>query len=81
MPTDESILDFSNRWYPDAILHATEMTLSAGLVIKRVTAPYFITTKIEAFKGRGNCDFLTGHDFEDMMIIIDGREELGVCRT
>jgi hypothetical protein len=41
-----------------------------------VTAPYFLATKIEAFYGRGKKDFLASHDMEDIITIIDGREEI-----
>ncbi|ATX81031.1 hypothetical protein Ga0123462_0153 [Mariprofundus ferrinatatus] len=76
MPDDEEILGFSNRWYSDAIVHAVEERLADGAVIRRVSAPYFIATKIEAFNGRGNGDYLASHDFEDIVTLIDGREEL-----
>jgi len=76
MPDDEAILGFSNRWYADAIRHAVEDTLRDGMTIRRVTAPCFIATKIEAFNGRGNGDFMASHDFEDIVTVIDGREEL-----
>ena len=32
--------------------------------------------KLEAFKGRGNGDFLTSHDMEDIVTIVDGRATL-----
>jgi len=76
MPTDEAILGFSNRWYSSAIIHAVEDRLPDGSQIRRVTAPYFIATKIEAFHGRGRGDFIASHDFEDIVTVIDGREEL-----
>ena len=41
-----------------------------------MTAPYFLATKLEAFKTRGNMDFLASHDFEDIVSIIDGRLEI-----
>ncbi len=76
MPTNESILGFSNRWYPEAISHAVSEILPNGIEIRRVTAPYFIATKIEAFNGRGNHDFIISHDFEDIITVIDGRSKL-----
>jgi hypothetical protein len=76
MPTDERILGFSNRWYSAAIKHAVDDVLPDGQHIARVSAPYFIATKIDAFIGRGNHDFIMSHDFEDLMTVIDGREEL-----
>jgi len=76
MPTDETILGFSNRWYSDAIAHAADEILPDGQRISCVTAPYFIATKIEAFHGRGQGDFMAAHDFEDIVTVIDGRAEL-----
>lgn len=76
MPTDEKILGFGNRWYKDAILHAVSHQISDEIFIKSITAPYFLATKIEAFKTRGNNDFLASHDFEDIVTVIDGRIEL-----
>lgn len=45
-------------------------------MIRSVTAPYFLGTKLEAFQSRGNNDFMMSHDFEDVIAIIDGRVEL-----
>ncbi len=76
MPTDERILGFNNRWYPLAVETAQTLTLSNDTTIKLITAPAFIATKLEAFKGRGNGDFLTSHDMEDIVTIVDGRATL-----
>jgi hypothetical protein len=76
MPTDESILGFINRWYSDAIKTAQEIQLGDNLRIKLLTAPYFLATKLEAFRGRGQGDYLASHDMEDIITIIDGRPEL-----
>lgn len=76
MPTDESILGFSNRWYMHAIETADLLELSNGLAIKLINAPTFIATKLEAFKGRGGNDFLGSHDLEDIITVIDGRNTL-----
>lgn len=76
MPTDETILGFSNRWYPMAVDTAESVTLPAGIEIRLVTAPVFIATKLEAFAGRGNSDFLFSHDLGDLVAVVDGRESL-----
>lgn len=76
MPSDASILGFSNRWYSDAITTAQKVQLESDLIINLVTAPYFLATKMEAFRGRGNGDYLASHDMEDIVTIIDGRPEL-----
>lgn len=46
------------------------------LEIRVVTAPYFLATKIEAFKGRGRGGFLASHDLEDLIFVIDGRSAI-----
>lgn len=73
MPTDAKILGFSNRWYPDAIRHAELFKLPGDVEIRLITSPYLLATKLEAFRGRGNGDFLGSTDIEDIILIIDGR--------
>jgi hypothetical protein len=75
MPTDPSVLGFSNRWYSDAIATAHTLRI-AGHVIRVVTPPLFIATKLEAFHGRGGDDIFTSHDLEDIVAVIDGRPEI-----
>jgi predicted nucleotidyltransferase len=75
MPTDSSILGFSNIWYRAAFENA-ERTRIGGLEIRIITAPYFLATKLEAVHGRGRNDFRLSHDLEDIVTVIDGRAEL-----
>jgi predicted nucleotidyltransferase len=58
MPTDEKILEFGNRWYKTAIKHAIIHQIIEDLPIKSITAPYFLATKLEAFRDRGENDFV-----------------------
>lgn len=76
MPTLEEILGFSNRWYTYALETAQQITLPSGSTIKYISAPLFIATKLEAFAGRGNDDYLFSHDLGDLLAIVDGRETL-----
>jgi hypothetical protein len=76
MPFDGAPLGFTNIWYREAIRYAEKRAIEPNLVIKLVAPPYFVATKIEAFKGRGSGDFLGSSDIEDLISIIDGREEL-----
>jgi hypothetical protein len=81
MPLEESLLGFSNRWYRQAMETATRIELPTGRTIRVITAPYFVATKFEAFYGRGKGDFLSSHDLEDIITVMDGRpilrEEVG----
>ena len=76
MPTESSILGFSNRWYPLAVETAQSLTLPSGITIRLISAPAFMATKFVAFADRGNSDFLASHDLEDVINLIDGRPEL-----
>jgi hypothetical protein len=76
MPLDEKILGFSNRWYRAAMKSSVTQRLSDDLEIRIVTAPFFIVTKLEAFRGRGKGDFFGSRDLEDMIAVVDGRAAL-----
>lgn len=76
MPDDPAVLGFSNRWYEEALKTATNHDLSETLSIRLVTPPYFLATKLEAYKGRGKGDTLSSHDIEDLLMLIDGRDSL-----
>lgn len=76
MPSDPAILGFSNRWYEHAMRQAFKARLSADVEIRVADAPSFIATKLEAFRDRGAGDYLSSHDLEDVLSIVDGRPEL-----
>lgn len=76
MPADASLLGFVNRWQAGALPHAVRRELPSGAVIRAVPPPYLLATKLEAFRGRGQRDFLGSRDFGDVIALIDGREEL-----
>ncbi|PND31392.1 hypothetical protein C1I89_26515 [Achromobacter pulmonis] len=76
MPVQPEILGFSNRWYPYAVETAVATDLGRGVTIRLISAVAFVATKLEAFAGRGGGDLMNSHDLEDVLNIIDGREEL-----
>jgi hypothetical protein len=76
MPTDERVLGFSNPWYKPAIASAISVSISDRLTIRHVSAPYFVATKIAAFEGRGSGDYGASQDIDDLIAVVDGREEL-----
>lgn len=76
MPTLPEILGFSGRWYAEALREASQMSVGRRITIRLVTAPYFLATKLEALLGRGAGDFLGSRDLEDIVTLVDGREEL-----
>lgn len=76
MPTDEAVLGFSNRWYPDGMAHAEKRILPDGQEIEIFSLPYFLASKLEAFLGRGKNDFYGSQDIEDIVTVIDRAEDL-----
>ena len=69
MPTDATVLGFSNRWYPAAIETAQTFYI-AGHDARVVTPALFIATKLEAFHGRGGDDVVASHDLEDIISVV-----------
>ncbi|HEX2012605.1 MAG TPA: hypothetical protein VJN44_16890 [Roseateles sp.] len=76
MPVQPEVLGFSNRWHPYAVETAVSVDLGQDVAIRLVSAVAFVATKLEAFASRGGGDFMTSHDLEDVLNIVDGREEL-----
>ena len=76
MPLAEEALGFTNRWYKSALETAENHEFIPGYKIKVVSPVYFCATKMEAFDGRGNNDYLGSHDLEDIVAVIDGRKEI-----
>jgi hypothetical protein len=72
----KEVLGFTNVWYEPALRHASSVTLPQGRTIRVITAPFFLGTKMEAFRGRGGMDFQASHDLEDFVAVIEGRDTL-----
>lgn len=76
MPTEGSVLDFKNKWYPDGYTNSQEVKLPGGQIIRIFSLPYFLASKIEAFQDRGHGDFLCSSDMEDIIAVLDGAENV-----
>lgn len=76
MPTEPGILGFANHWHAPALKAALPVKLPSGRTIRAVPPPHLLATKIAAFRGRGNNDYLASADFGDIVALIDGRPEL-----
>jgi len=75
MPTEENILTFGNRWYAPAMKTAQEVQVAGDLSIHLITVPYFLATKIEAFRSGSRGDLWTSRDMQDVVSLLDGRPE------
>lgn len=76
MPVDDAVLGFTNPWYAYAVQTAESVEVAEGVRIRLLSAVAFVATKLEAFASRGKGDFLTSHDLEDVLNVVDGREQL-----
>ncbi len=72
MPTDETILGFSSRWYHEGLAHKEECVLPNGEKIFILSLPHFLATKFEAYQSRGGNDPRMSHDLEDIVLVLDG---------
>ena len=71
MPTDSSVLGFSNRWYEEGIEIKIPKTLPDETAVFVFPSEYYLAAKFEAHKGRGGNDLRQSHDFEDIIYILD----------
>ena len=76
VPMEEKVMGFANRWYKPAFAACVVTELLPGLPLRHLSAPYFMATKLEAFKDRGKNDVYMSHDLEDVITVVDGRPEL-----
>lgn len=72
MPTNHDILGFTNQWYIEGVKNRKQVQLGNGMLISIFSVPYFIASKIDAFKARGREDFRASHDIEDIVTVFDG---------
>lgn len=81
MPTLPEVLGFTNPWYADGFSHAVDYTIDEFCMVKIFAPPYFIASKLEAFKTRGlNADGVPdgrfSRDFEDILFVLENRSTI-----
>ncbi len=76
MPTDDPSVGFTNKWYPGGYKNSVNYIINDRCTVRILDSPYFLATKLEAFKGRGNNDGRTSHDFEDIIYVLENRSEI-----
>lgn len=76
MPTDPNVLGFANRWHEEGLEHSVSYALGTDLRIEILAPPYFLASKLEAYRGRGRNDPHGSADFEDAVVLIGNRPEL-----
>lgn len=76
MPTDPSILGFSNPWYEVALDRKMPVEVVGELVVYVPEPPVFLASKLAAHADRGREDPSTSVDLEDVVALFSGRPEL-----
>jgi len=66
----------TNRWYAEAMANAQVFALDDRLSARVMAAPFFIADKLDTFGDGRRGDYLSSHDLEDVIAIIDGRETI-----
>lgn len=75
MPVDGDFLGLKTAWFRGALASATLRVVRGGEL--RVVSPIgFIATKYVVFLDRGDGDYYASHDLEDLLTVIDGREQI-----
>ena len=68
---EEKSLSFGNRWYKPGFEKRESFTLPSGRIIYRLSAVYYIATKVEALLSRGGNDWRGAKDFEDIVYVLN----------
>jgi hypothetical protein len=72
MASTDSMRGPTNRWYSIGFDSIQKIQIE-GVLIQILSAACYLATKFEAYNHRGNGDYRTSHDFEDIIYIIDNR--------
>lgn len=76
MPTNDPSIGFNNIWYQEGFDYAIDHKIDKQSTVKILSAPYFIATKLEAHKDRGQNDGRTSQDFEDIVYVLENRKTI-----
>jgi len=76
MPINDQILGFTNRWYEAGFAGRQKIEIEPELTIYLFQPVHFLASKIEAFDSRGGGDGRTSTDFEDIVYLLNNREQI-----
>ena len=75
MPTEASVLGMASEWFHEAVTTAARMDLGDGVQAPVIKRPYFLATKLTAYRDRGSKDPYMSKDLEDIVTLFDGCRE------
>ncbi len=76
VPAEPRLAGFGGVWLTGAAEAAVSRQLPSGRAIRVVPPVHLVATKLEAFADRGQADPMASKDFEDIALVVDGREEV-----
>ena len=76
MPTIDRSFGFDSMWYESGFENAIAYILDDKHTIRILSSPYYLATKLEAFRDRGHGDGRTSQDFEDIVFILEQRASI-----
>ncbi|MBI2690934.1 MAG: hypothetical protein HYX29_03175 [Solirubrobacterales bacterium] len=78
MPSEQSILGFNGKWVHLAHRDGMSAEFEIGRVgtVRIVRPELWVAMKLDAFGTRGNNDFYSSKDFDDLVSIVRGRPQL-----
>jgi hypothetical protein len=77
MPTDASVLGFSNKWFAAGVSSLIPVQVTDSCAWRILSPPFMLATKCTAFSDRGICDPGSSSDLEDIVTLVNGRPTLG----
>jgi len=77
MPTKAAVLGMACEWFDEAVKTAARMDLGEGVQAPVIKRPYFLATKLTAYRDRGAKDPRMSKDLEDIVTLFDGCQETG----
>ena len=75
MPTEAAVLGMASEWFHEAVKNAARMDLGDGTHARVIKRPYFLATKLTAYRDRGSKDPYMSKDLEDIVSLFDGCQE------
>ena len=72
MPTEAAVLGMASEWFQEAVSTALKMDLGDGVQASVINRPYFLATKLTAYRDRGAKDPFMSKDLEDIVTLFDG---------
>jgi predicted nucleotidyltransferase len=76
LPLEVRLAGIGGQWLKAAAQAAVWRTLPSGVEVRVVPPAWLVVIKLEAFAERGNDDCLSSRDFEDLVLLVDSRQEL-----